>query len=339
MAKNYLQVSRSLIKPQNTEQSPFVDVQDLVASLGDPMDLEPEPSSSQLPSNNSSYADMSQSVRPLSLHRHLSFSLRAQNDVPHARKRATTITSGPSTHSATLEPEPSSASFSRKRASTINPGLSDIINELVTTERSYVRRLRTLKSDYADPLRAFSRSKETAIVPPYEAKTLFGNIDQLLPVNEAFLVDLEKMLSPDGHEVCGVGDVALKHFKERKGFENYKQYYAKREEAQAIFEREVRKASGSGFSAFIDVRPLSFLFALCANYLSSRYETTPLSLPSPFASHVCATPRSWNIADQICGGGGQQESRRPQGTAHGAYSTDTTIHAPFSTDDKADAFT
>lgn len=115
-----------------------------------------------------------------------------------------------------------------------------------------MKRLRTLKTDYADPLRTFSKNKDTAIIPPYEAKTLFGNIDQLLPVNEAFLEDLEKMSASDGHEtVGGVGDVALKHFKELKGFENYKQYYAKREEAQQIFEREMRK--GSGFSGFVDV--------------------------------------------------------------------------------------
>ena len=71
-----------------------------------------------------------------------------------------------------------------------------MITELVTSERSYVRRLQILKNDYADPLRNFARSKETAILPAYEAKTLFGNIDNLLPVNEAFLTDLEKMMAP-----------------------------------------------------------------------------------------------------------------------------------------------
>ena len=130
--------------------------------------------------------------------------------------------------------------------------LADVINEFVSTERSYVKRLHTLKHDYADPLRAFSRNKDTAIIPPYEPKTLFGNIDQLVPVNQAFLDDLERMMAPDGPEtVGGIGDVALKHFKQMRGFENYKAYYAKREEAQSIFEKEMRKASG--FSAFIDV--------------------------------------------------------------------------------------
>ncbi|EGN93023.1 hypothetical protein SERLA73DRAFT_98341 [Serpula lacrymans var. lacrymans S7.3] len=159
-------------------------------------------------------------------------------------------------------PSASDASFSdfsnpdgvhqRKRAMTNTSALADVINELVSTERSYVRRLRILKSEYADPLRSFSRSKSTAILPPYEAKTLFGNIDNLLPVNETFLTDLEKMLAPNGAKtVGGVGDVALRHFKDLRGFEHYKQYYIKREEAQSIFEREVMKKS-SGFAAFID---------------------------------------------------------------------------------------
>lgn len=141
----------------------------------------------------------------------------------------------------------------RKRALTDSTALTDVVNELVNTERSYVKRLRILKTDYADPLRQFSRNKHTAILPAYEAKTLFGNIDNLLPVNEAFLLDLEKMVAPSGPKtVGGVGDVALRHFKDLRGFEHYKQYYVKREEAQSIFEREMMKKS-SGFAAYIDV--------------------------------------------------------------------------------------
>jgi hypothetical protein len=124
----------------------------------------------------------------------------------------------------------------------------------VETERGYVKRLRSLKNDYADPLRNFARSKNTSIIPAYEAKTLFGNVDNLLPVNEAFLTDLEKMLAPNGAKVVGgVGDVALRHFKELRGFEQYKQYYVKREDAQLIFEREMSRKS-SPFAAYIDVR-------------------------------------------------------------------------------------
>jgi protein ECT2 len=147
---------------------------------------------------------------------------------------------------------------------TDSSALADVISELLSTERSYVKRLKTLKYDYADPLRKFSRNRETAILPPYEAKTLFGNIDNLLPVNEAFLTDLERLVSPDGVKmVGGIGDVALKHFKVSRGFEHYKQYYIKREEAQVIFEREMMKR-GSGFAEFVDVRAL---FCASASHL------------------------------------------------------------------------
>lgn len=87
-----------------------------------------------------------------------------------------------------------------------------MINELVKTERSYLRKLNILKKSYADPLRSFARTKDTAIIPPYEAKTMFGNLDSLIPASEAFLSDLERMLAPNGARmVGGVGDVTLKH--------------------------------------------------------------------------------------------------------------------------------
>jgi hypothetical protein len=69
-----------------------------------------------------------------------------------------------------------------------------------------------LLQSYADPLRRYARSKDSVIISSYDASTLFGNIDQLLIANEAFLTDLEKMVGPNGHKVVGgIGDVALKH--------------------------------------------------------------------------------------------------------------------------------
>ncbi|KAJ4478292.1 hypothetical protein J3R30DRAFT_2885247 [Lentinula aciculospora] len=139
-----------------------------------------------------------------------------------------------------------------KRALAESSALASAINELVTTERSYVKKLQILKKDYADPLRNFARSKSTAIISKYEATTLFGNIDSLLPINEAFLTDLEKMIAPNGYRVVGgIGDVALRHFKELKGFEQYKQYYVKREEAQRFIEQEMEKRS-SPFEDYIE---------------------------------------------------------------------------------------
>ncbi|CAE7058756.1 unnamed protein product [Rhizoctonia solani] len=127
--------------------------------------------------------------------------------------------------------------------------LSEVITELVTTERSYLKRLCMLKSSYADPLRSFAKTKDTSIIDAYAAKTLFGNVDQLIPVSEAFLADLEAMLAGHG---SGVGDVAIKHFRDLRAFDCYKQYYTKREEAQQIFEREMSKKSSTGFASYID---------------------------------------------------------------------------------------
>ena len=171
-----------------------------------------------------------------------------------------------------------------------------------------MKRLRSLKHDYADPLRNFARSKNTAIIPSYEAKILFGNVDNLLPVNEAFLIDLEKMLAPNGVNVVGgVGDVALRHFKELRGFEQYKQYYGKREDAQLIFEREMaRKASP--FAAYIDVR-------CWAVFLRPIFIYIPL------------------LADQISSFGIEKSSGTPR-TSHKPRATNTPVHSDVSNDDQ-----
>ncbi|KAG8937079.1 hypothetical protein FRC02_006279 [Tulasnella sp. 418] len=141
----------------------------------------------------------------------------------------------------------------REYSAASTTALNDIINELVSSERSYVNKLRIMKRDYADPLRNFSKQKESTLLPGYEANTLFGNIDAILPANEAFLTDLERMLAPNGSKtVGGVGDVALKHLRDLRAFDCYKTYYAKREEAQSIFEKEMAKRPTSAFASYID---------------------------------------------------------------------------------------
>ena len=147
---------------------------------------------------------------------------------------------------------------------------ADLVKELITTERNYVKKMRILKTDYADPLRSYSKDKHTAIIGPYEAKTLFGNIDQLLPVNEAFLADLEKM-DRDGNSNPGVGDVALKHFKKLKGFEKYGQYFAKHEEVQRLLEQEQKK--NSRFAEFIEVCHCSMRASL-APYVTPGFSSS-----------------------------------------------------------------
>lgn len=173
--------------------------------------------------------------------------------LPQGRKRATTLSNSPSSSPGVADSLPAIPPTPRKRANTLDGTVADILQELIVTEQSYVNRIRNLKHEYADPLRQFARNKDIAILPAYEAKIMFGNIDQLLPVNEAWLADLEQLASPDGSDVGGIGDIALKHFRDLRGFEYYKQYYTKVEEAQAIYERESKKANTS-FGPFIEVR-------------------------------------------------------------------------------------
>ena len=176
---------------------------------------------------------------------------------------------------------------------------------MVATERSYVKKLRVLKRDYADLLRKYARSKETAIIPAYEANVIFGNLDNLIPVNEAFLEDLEKMILPDGPQTVGsIGDVALKHFKELRGFEQYKQYYTKREEAQAILERETAKKSR--FYTFIDV---------CC-----------LALHSIQSLILCSENQILFDRDN--------KSRWPESTHHGPRTTNPSLYPPLPGDDQ-----
>lgn len=63
---------------------------------------------------------------------------------------------------------------------------------------------------YADPLRAFAKDQNTQIIPLYEAKNLFANIDLIVPASQAFLADLEAMWASEQGETT-VGDVCLRH--------------------------------------------------------------------------------------------------------------------------------
>jgi len=63
---------------------------------------------------------------------------------------------------------------------------------------------------YADPLRKFAKDEMSKIIPLYEAKTLFCNIDAIVPAAAVFLADLEAMFDA-GMGSSTVGDVCLRH--------------------------------------------------------------------------------------------------------------------------------
>ena len=47
---------------------------------------------------------------------------------------------------------------------------------------------------YALPLRSYAQNRLEEIIPAFEARQIFGNIEMILPANQAFLKDLQVSL-------------------------------------------------------------------------------------------------------------------------------------------------
>ncbi|OCF31354.1 hypothetical protein I316_06959 [Kwoniella heveanensis BCC8398] len=134
--------------------------------------------------------------------------------------------------------------------------LNNLIEELVRTERSYFSRIHALKTNYADRLRLFARDPNQQLIPPYEAKAMFANIEVIVPASAAFLTELDSMLQ-SGQAENSVGDMCLRHFKDLRTFDPYRTYLGKQDESQRLFQESLKRYPG--FSSFID---------------STKYQTT-----------------------------------------------------------------
>lgn len=124
------------------------------------------------------------------------------------------------------------------------------VQELVETERSYVRRIDALYNRYAKPLRQRARDREGAIIPLYEAQRLFGNIGELLGANLAFLKEMEGLLQGqdglDALKSC-IGEVVHRHM---ACFGCYNEYFGNFEKAKHIEQSMTR--SNKAFRDFSD---------------------------------------------------------------------------------------
>lgn len=90
-----------------------------------------------------------------------------------------------------------------------------LLEELVHTERSYVKRIDTLYQRYAVPLRQLAKDRDTAIIPVYEAQRLFGNLGEVLGANMAFLKDLERFLEIRSRSsTSDLGDIVYRNVSE-----------------------------------------------------------------------------------------------------------------------------
>lgn len=94
--------------------------------------------------------------------------------------------------------------------------LENLVRELQDTERRYLRRITTLKTEYADPLRRFAKNPETMIIPLYDAKVMFANIDSLVNAAEAFQKDIEAVDLTGRVVGRGIGDICLRHVSPRE---------------------------------------------------------------------------------------------------------------------------
>ncbi|ORY29168.1 hypothetical protein BCR39DRAFT_533070 [Naematelia encephala] len=121
--------------------------------------------------------------------------------------------------------------------------LAMLIEELLRTERSYVSRIRALRDKYAEPLRRYARNPDHLLIPLYEAKTIFANIDAIVPAAETFLADLELMWTT-GRAPEQVADICLRHLKELRTFEPYRAYLGKQDESQKMLQDCLRRFTG-----------------------------------------------------------------------------------------------
>lgn len=116
------------------------------------------------------------------------------------------------------------------------------MREIQETEQRYLKRITTLKNvslhhygyeppsfggkhaqrkltspdyspsqSYADPLRRFAKRQETMIIPLYDAKVMFANIDAIVLAAEAFCQDLLMVDLTGRVRDRGIGDVCLRH--------------------------------------------------------------------------------------------------------------------------------
>ncbi|EST08250.2 Dbl homology (DH) domain protein [Kalmanozyma brasiliensis GHG001] len=137
--------------------------------------------------------------------------------------------------SSVASPGPSSPTKSSK----VDPSkLFGRVQELIDTERSYVKRIDVLHQKYAVPLRDLAKDRTAAIIPLYEAQRLFGNIGEIAGANRAFLNDLERLVL-QGHDAlrAGLGEVIYNHM---SCFSCYTDYFANFEKAKHI-ERTLAK--------------------------------------------------------------------------------------------------
>ncbi|PWN86609.1 hypothetical protein FA10DRAFT_270161 [Acaromyces ingoldii] len=130
-----------------------------------------------------------------------------------------------------------------------------MLQELLYTEKSYVKRVEALYRKYAVPLRQLAKDKDTAIMPLYEAQRLFGNIGEIVGANTAFLRDLESYAESRERERRGSGRISTGNlgeivYRNMACFSCYSEYFGNFEKAKHI--EQTMNRSNKAFRDFVD---------------------------------------------------------------------------------------
>ncbi|GAA5979263.1 hypothetical protein JCM10908_002860 [Rhodotorula pacifica] len=243
--------------------------------------------------------------------------VEASTDEPTRRPPSRASTSGPPS-----QPDPDKVRRS--------------LHELWVTEQSYLRKITSLLQDYAQPLRTFSKKRETAIIPAFEATHLFINIEQLVPLSVAFERDLRDIVqhaqSARTRSPEGFGEVILAHVERmtpykkwlanvsasetiRRDLEKHNSSFREFVERTQIHSRETAQSTG-GFKEFL-AEPFQRVsrYRLMIDPIIQHLEpgdpnVEPLQLASTILSDICsmevdgATRRAaifWSLKETIDG--------------------------------------
>lgn len=90
---------------------------------------------------------------------------------------------------------------------------ANVINELVTAERDYVKLLSDLVDGYLKPMKS-----RPDLFTPQRIQSIFGNLEELYRFQKSFLVDLEHSLNWNALEDSVVGGCFLQHVNQSNNY-------------------------------------------------------------------------------------------------------------------------
>ncbi|WFC97315.1 hypothetical protein MYAM1_000025 [Malassezia yamatoensis] len=123
--------------------------------------------------------------------------------------------------------------------------LEHALKELLTSERTYVKRVEALLHRYAIPLRQLAQDQDTQIIPAHEAERMFGNLGEIVAANKMLLCELE-ILFEQGYSTmaASIGDIMEQNMHR---FACYDEYMGDFEQAKTIYTQMLKNKAFRGF--------------------------------------------------------------------------------------------